>query len=165
MSHEGFCPSGGPSMMELMADHYALVRQHGLEGVTCQIFKADHGAERGAGSIAVGVLDPGGEPSQMEGLIGWVVANVMGMGLEGDVAMKLATALARVEEAFWRQGGTWAEIGQDAVQVRANFRGGLADRQGWGGARGWSEDEARPHGDFHSGSKGGGGGQGVWWGL
>ncbi|KAH9012055.1 hypothetical protein EDB85DRAFT_1900583 [Lactarius pseudohatsudake] len=22
MSHEGFCPSGGPSMMELMADHY-----------------------------------------------------------------------------------------------------------------------------------------------
>ncbi|KAH9023990.1 hypothetical protein EDB84DRAFT_1440812 [Lactarius hengduanensis] len=25
MSHEGFCPSGGPSMMELMADHYVIV--------------------------------------------------------------------------------------------------------------------------------------------
>ncbi|KAH9047177.1 hypothetical protein EDB84DRAFT_1435090 [Lactarius hengduanensis] len=43
MSHEGFCPSGGPSMMELMADHYvrasSLARSGRALAQTGQTFK------------------------------------------------------------------------------------------------------------------------------
>ncbi|KAH9049298.1 hypothetical protein EDB83DRAFT_2317336 [Lactarius deliciosus] len=161
MACRGQGEHGHEASASMIGGEQALVRQHGLEGVTRRIFKADHKAERGAGSIAVGALDPGGEPSQTEGPIGWVVARSF---LEVDgrhVRTGYEHQVVVLRPSDGRQGGTWAEIGQDAIQVRANFRGGLADRQGWGGARGWSEDEARPRGDFRSGSKGGGAGRGF----